>query len=112
MRVAGARRVEAAARTQHRAYAQLISADDPHEKLARRYHFCVIDFQCSSRLRRKSFELADRAASRADTETSTGGKECWFKRKDSRASRLMPLRPTPVPTLPAPIAKPNQPFFS
>src|SRR5258708_37717221 len=97
MRVAGARRVEAAARTQHRAYAQLISADDPHEKLARRYHFCVIDFQCSSRLRRKSFELADRAASRADTVTSTGGKECWFKRKDARARRLMRLRATAGP---------------
>jgi hypothetical protein len=100
--------IEAAARTQHGADRELIAADDPQEGLARLYHRCVIDFQCWSRLARRSPALAMRAASRAETVTSTGGKECWFKRKDSRARRLMRLRATAVPKVRVAILKPNR----
>ncbi len=111
VRIARTRRIETATRTQHRAYAQLISADDPHQELAGRYHFWI-DFQCSSRLKRNSRELAARAASRADTVTSTGGNECWFKRKDSRARRLMRLRATAVPKVRVAMLNPNRAWVS
>ena len=65
-------------------------------------------FQCRSRLARKSFGSARRAASLADTMTSTGGSSCWFKRKDSRASRLMRLRATAVPNVRVATANPNR----
>jgi hypothetical protein len=111
MRIARARRIEAATRTQHGAYGQLIPADDPHQEFARRDHFWI-DFQCSSRLRRNSLKVAARAASRADTVTSTGGKECWFKRKDSRVRRLMRLRATAVTKVRVAMLKPNRAWLS
>jgi hypothetical protein len=65
-------------------------------------------FQCFSRLARKSFGNARRAASRAETMTSTGGRSCWFKRKDSRASRLIRLRATALPNVRVAIANPKR----
>jgi hypothetical protein len=111
VRIARARRIEAATRAQHGADRQLIPADDPHQELARRYHFWI-DFQCSSRLKRNSCWLAARAASRADTVTSTGGKECWFKRNDSRVRRLIRLRDTAVPKIRVAMLKPNRAWAS
>ncbi len=69
-------------------------------------------FQCFSRLARNSFGAARRAASRADTMTSTGGRPCWFKRKDSRVRRLMRLRATAVPNVRVAIARPKRGHFS
>ena len=106
--VTGAGRIETAARPQHGGDRELIPADGPHEQVARLQHFCVIDFQCPSRLIRSSFGLAARAASRTETVTSTGGKECWFKRKDSRVSRLMRLRATAVPKMRVAMLNPNR----
>jgi hypothetical protein len=108
MCITRARRIEAAARPEHGRDRELISADDPHEKVARLQHFCVIDFQCPSRLTRSSFSLAARAASRTETVTSTGGKECWFKRKDSRVSRLIRLRATAEPKTRVAMLNPNR----
>src|SRR5277367_6496870 len=73
--VAGAAWIEAAARPEQRTQRQLVAADQPQRNLARPQHFCVIAFQCRSRLARRSPSLAWRAASRAETVTSTGGSE-------------------------------------
>jgi hypothetical protein len=108
MRVARTAGIEAAAGPKHGADGELIPADAPHEYLAGFYHCCVIDFQCCSRLARKTPSFAARAASRAETVTSTGGKEYWFKRKDSRARRLMRLRDTAVPKVRVAMLKPNR----
>jgi len=108
VRVARAAGIEAAARTQQGTDGELVSADGPHQYLAQRYHRCVIVFQCASRLARSSLGLADRAASRAETVTSTFGNECWFKRKDSRARRLMRLRATAVPKARVAMLNPNR----
>src|SRR5882757_3994472 len=111
--IAGTTGIKAAARAQHRAQDQLVRANGPHQELAHSsYHRCVMLFQCFSRLARKSVVRARLAASRADTMTSTGGKSCWFKRKDSRASRLIRLRATAVPKVRVAIAKPNRGQFS
>ena len=111
MRVARAGRIEAAAGPNHGTDQQLIAADHPHQEFAGRYHFWI-DFQCSSRLVRNSREVAARAPSRADTVTSTGGNECWFKRKDSRARRLMRLRATALPKVRVAMLKPNRAWVS
>src|ERR1700721_1509463 len=108
MRIAGAAGIETAARAQHGTEQQLVATDDPHQYLAHGRHRCVIVFQCLSRLARKSSGLARRAASRAETVTSTGGKECWFKRKDSRVRRLMRLRATAVTKVRVAMLKPNR----
>src|SRR5882724_3822797 len=108
MRVAGTARIKAATGPKPRAEHQLVAADDPQRDLAKSQHRCVIDFQCLSRLARKSLGLACRAASRAETVTSTGGSECWFKRKDSRVRRLMRLRATALPKVRVAILKPNR----
>ena len=68
----------------------------------------MIVFQCLSRLARKSLRLALRAASRAETVTSTDGSECWFKRKDSRVRRLMRLRATALPKVRVAILNPKR----
>src|SRR5471032_468193 len=108
MRIAGAAGIKAAARTDQRTQQQLVATDDPQQDLARLQHCWVIDFQCLSKLARNTRTSACRAASRADTVTSTGGNECWFKRKDSRARRLMRLRATAVPNVLVAILKPNR----
>src|ERR1700736_3576463 len=95
-------------RAQHGAQRKLIAANAPEEKLARFYHCCEIVFQCASRLARKSAPFANRAASRAETVTSTGGNACWFKRKDSRARRLMRLRATAVPKVRVAMLEPRR----
>src|SRR5271169_3635293 len=108
MRVARAAGIEAAAWTQHGADGELIPADGPQQNLTNRYHRWVIDFQCWLRLARSSLGLAKRAASRAETVTSTGGNECWFNRNDSRATRLMRLRATALPKVRVAMLKPNR----
>src|ERR1700683_4844764 len=106
--VAGAAGIEAATSPKPRGEQQLVTADDPQEELAQGRHCCVIEFQCLSRLARKSLGVACRAASRAETVTSTGGNECWFKRKDSRVRRLMRLRATAVPKVRVAMLNPNR----
>jgi hypothetical protein len=76
MRVAGTARVKAAAWTQPGTQEQLISPDEPQQNLSEIQHRCEIAFQCLSKLARNSCSAAWRAASRADTVTSTGGREC------------------------------------
>src|ERR1700720_4480287 len=108
MRITGTAWIEAATRPEPRAQRQLVPTDDPQQYLAKSQHRCVIDFQCLSRLARNSLGLARRAAARAETVTSTGGSEYWFKRKDSRVRRLMRLRATALPKVRVAILKPNR----
>src|SRR5258708_29951955 len=97
MRIAGAARIETATGPEPGTQQQLVPADHPQQDLAQGWHRCVIDFQCLSRLARKSLELAVRAASRAETVASTGGGECWVNRHESCLRALIRL---PAPALP------------
>src|SRR5258707_13773525 len=99
MRIAGAAGIETATGPEPGTQQQLVPADHPQQDLAQGWHRCVIDFQCLSRLARKSLELALRAASRAETVTSTGGGGCLVKRMGSRGRRFVGFRGAALPTI-------------
>jgi len=108
MGIARAAGIKAAVTTEPRTQAELVAADQTQQEPAHGRHRSAIERQWRSRLARKSPELAARAAARAETVTSTGGSECWFKRKDSRVRRLMRLRATAVPKVRVAMLNPNR----
>ena len=108
MGIARAAGIKATVTTQPGTQQQLVAADQTQQESAHGRHRSAIERQWRSRLVRKSPELAARAAARAETVTSTGGSECWFKRKDSRVRRLMRLRATAVPKVRVAMLNPNR----
>ena len=103
--VVGARRIEAAARTQKRAHEALIKTNQECDGAAH----CSFTF-CHSALRlaRSSAPAASRARPRALTTRSTAGSSCWCSRKDSRIVRRIRLRSTELPAFLTETANPRR----
>src|ERR1700739_4408519 len=103
--VVGARRIEAAARSQKRAHEALIETNQECDGAG---HCSVTFCHSATRFVRSSLPAASRARPRALTTRSTFGSSCWCNRNDSRMVRRIRLRSTELPAFLTETASPRR----